>query len=85
MRREQQIARAHDALAERPFRSDETLKLLREFDIARDFQPAHTPQEMTSEGIPVCAEQARSVAFSPVSKKETPSTVASVVPFAIAL
>ena len=30
--------------ADRPFRSEETLRFLREFDIARDFEPANTPR-----------------------------------------
>ena len=43
--------------AERPFRSDETLKFLREFDIARDFQPANTPRTVDPRSLGVALEK----------------------------
>jgi thiamine pyrophosphate-dependent acetolactate synthase large subunit-like protein len=43
--------------AERPFRSDETLKFLREFDIARDFQPANTPRTVDPRALGVALEK----------------------------
>jgi len=43
--------------AERPFRSDETLKFLREFDIARDFQPANTARTVDPRSLGVALEK----------------------------
>ena len=43
--------------AERPFRSDETLKFLREFDIAKDFQPANTPRTVDPRSLGVALEK----------------------------
>ena len=43
--------------AERPFRSRETLKVLREFDIARDFQPANTPRTVDPRSLGVALEK----------------------------
>ncbi len=43
--------------AERPFRSQETLKVLREFDIARDFQPANTPRTVDPRSLGVALEK----------------------------
>ncbi len=42
---------------ERPFRSEETLKFLREFDIARDFQPANTPRTVDPRSLGVALEK----------------------------
>jgi len=38
---------------ERPFRSDETLRVLAAFDIARDFQPANTPRTVDPRALGV--------------------------------
>jgi thiamine pyrophosphate-dependent acetolactate synthase large subunit-like protein len=43
--------------AERPFRSDETLRFLAEFDIARDFQPANTPRTVDPRSLGVALEK----------------------------
>ena len=43
--------------AERPFRSDETLRFLREFDIARDFEPASTPRTLDPRALGVALEK----------------------------
>jgi len=43
--------------AERPFRSDETLKFLRDFDIARDFQPANTARTVDPRSLGVALEK----------------------------
>jgi acetolactate synthase-1/2/3 large subunit len=43
--------------AERPFRSDETLKFLREFDIAKDFQPANTLRTVDPRSLGVALEK----------------------------
>jgi thiamine pyrophosphate-dependent acetolactate synthase large subunit-like protein len=43
--------------AERPFRSDETLKFLAEFDIARDFQPANTERTVDPRSLGVALEK----------------------------
>ncbi len=43
--------------AVRPFRSDETLKFLREFDIAKDFQPANTPRTVDPRSLGVALEK----------------------------
>jgi thiamine pyrophosphate-dependent acetolactate synthase large subunit-like protein len=43
--------------AERPFRSDETAKFLREFDIARDFQPANTARTVDPRSLGVALEK----------------------------
>jgi len=43
--------------AERPFRSDETLKFLAEFDIARDFQPANTARTVDPRSLGVALEK----------------------------
>lgn len=42
--------------AERPFRSNETLRFLREFDIGRDFQPANTPRTVDPRSLGVALE-----------------------------
>ncbi len=42
--------------AEQPFRSDETLRFLKEFDIARDFQPANTPRTVDPRSLGVALE-----------------------------
>ena len=42
--------------AERPFRSDETSRFLRGFDIARDFQPANTPRTIDPRSLGVALE-----------------------------
>ncbi|HLG46339.1 MAG TPA: thiamine pyrophosphate-binding protein [Reyranella sp.] len=42
--------------AERPFRSDETLRFLTEFDIGRDFQPANTPRTLDPRSLGVALE-----------------------------
>jgi thiamine pyrophosphate-dependent acetolactate synthase large subunit-like protein len=42
---------------ERPFRSDETLRFLGEFDIARDFQPANTPRTIDPRSLGVALEK----------------------------
>jgi len=43
--------------AERPFRSEETLKFLAEFDIARDFQPANTARTVDPRSLGVALEK----------------------------
>jgi acetolactate synthase-1/2/3 large subunit len=43
--------------AEQPFRSDETLKFLAEFDIARDFQPANTERTVDPRSLGVALEK----------------------------
>ena len=43
--------------AERPFRSEETLKFLRDFDIAKDFQPANTPRTVDPRSLGVALEK----------------------------
>ncbi|HYX03003.1 MAG TPA: thiamine pyrophosphate-binding protein [Reyranella sp.] len=43
--------------AERPFRSDDTLRFLREFDIARDFEPASTPRTLDPRALGVALEK----------------------------
>lgn len=43
--------------AERPFRSEETLRFLREFDIARDFQPADTPRTIDPRSLGVALDK----------------------------
>jgi thiamine pyrophosphate-dependent acetolactate synthase large subunit-like protein len=43
--------------AERPFRSDETLRFLKEFDIARDFQPADTPRTVDPRSLGAALEK----------------------------
>jgi acetolactate synthase-1/2/3 large subunit len=42
---------------ERPFRSDETLRFLEEFDIGRDFQPANTPRTIDPRSLGVALEK----------------------------
>jgi thiamine pyrophosphate-dependent acetolactate synthase large subunit-like protein len=42
---------------ERPFRSDETLRFLRDFDIARDFEPANTPRTLDPRALGVALER----------------------------
>jgi acetolactate synthase-1/2/3 large subunit len=42
---------------ERPFRSEETLRFLSEFDIARDFQPANTPRTVDPRALGVALEK----------------------------
>lgn len=42
---------------ERPFRSEETLRFLREFDIARDFEPANTPRTVDPRALGVALEK----------------------------
>ena len=41
---------------ERPFRSDETLRFLKEFDIGRDFQPANTARTIDPRSLGVALE-----------------------------
>ncbi len=43
--------------ADRPFRSEETLSFLREFDIARDFEPANTPRTVDPRSLGVALEK----------------------------
>jgi thiamine pyrophosphate-dependent acetolactate synthase large subunit-like protein len=43
--------------ADRPFRSDETLRFLREFDIARDFEPANTARTVDPRALGVALEK----------------------------
>jgi acetolactate synthase I/II/III large subunit len=43
--------------AERPFRSDETLRFLKDFDIARDFQPANTARTVDPRSLGVALEK----------------------------
>ncbi|HEY4166760.1 MAG TPA: thiamine pyrophosphate-binding protein [Reyranella sp.] len=43
--------------AEQPFRSDETLRFLKEFDIARDFLPANTPRTVDPRSLGVALEK----------------------------
>jgi thiamine pyrophosphate-dependent acetolactate synthase large subunit-like protein len=43
--------------AERPFRSDETLRFLKEFDIGRDFQPANTARTIDPRSLGVALEK----------------------------
>src|SRR6185369_6891388 len=43
--------------AERPFRSEATLKFLREFDIAKDFQPANTARTVDPRSLGVALEK----------------------------
>jgi acetolactate synthase I/II/III large subunit len=43
--------------AERPYRSEETLRFLREFDIARDFEPANTPRTLDPRALGVGLEK----------------------------
>src|SRR5882757_959251 len=43
--------------AEKPFRSEETLRFLSEFDIARDFQPANTPRTVDPRALGVALEK----------------------------
>jgi acetolactate synthase I/II/III large subunit len=43
--------------AERPFRSEETLRFLSEFDIARDFQPANTPRTIDPRSLGVALDR----------------------------
>ena len=43
--------------ADRPFRSEETLRFLREFDIARDFEPANTPRTVDPRALGVALEK----------------------------
>jgi thiamine pyrophosphate-dependent acetolactate synthase large subunit-like protein len=43
--------------AERPFRSDETLRFLKEFDIARDYQPADTARTVDPRSLGVALEK----------------------------
>jgi thiamine pyrophosphate-dependent acetolactate synthase large subunit-like protein len=42
---------------ERPFRSEETLRFLAEFDIARDFQPVNTPRTVDPRSLGVALEK----------------------------
>jgi len=42
--------------AERPFHSEEKLRFLREFDIARDFQPANTPRTVDPRALGVALD-----------------------------
>jgi len=42
---------------DRPFRSDETLRFLSEFDIARDFEPANTARTVDPRGLGVALEK----------------------------
>ena len=44
--------------ADRPFRSEETLGFLRDFDIARDFEPANTPRTVDPRALGVGAREA---------------------------
>jgi thiamine pyrophosphate-dependent acetolactate synthase large subunit-like protein len=43
--------------AERPFRSDETLRFLKEFDVARDFQPADTARTVDPRSLGAALEK----------------------------
>ncbi len=43
--------------AERPFRSEETLRFLGEFDIAQDFQPANTPRTVDPRTLGVALDR----------------------------
>ena len=43
--------------AERPFRSDDTLRFLRDFDISRDFEPASTPRTLDPRALGVALEK----------------------------
>jgi thiamine pyrophosphate-dependent acetolactate synthase large subunit-like protein len=43
--------------AEQPFRSEETLGFLKQFDIARDFQPANTPRTVDPRSLGVALEK----------------------------
>ncbi len=43
--------------AERPFRSEETLKFLADFDISRDFQPANTARTVDPRSLGVALEK----------------------------
>ena len=43
--------------AERPFRSDETMRFLKEFDIGRDFQAANTPRTVDPRSLGVALEK----------------------------
>ena len=43
--------------ADRPFRSDETLRFLSEFDIARDFEPANTPRTVDPRSLGAALEK----------------------------
>jgi thiamine pyrophosphate-dependent acetolactate synthase large subunit-like protein len=43
--------------ADRPFRSEETLRFLREFDIARDFEPANTARTVDPRALGVALEK----------------------------
>ena len=43
--------------AERPFRSEETLRFLADFDIARDFQPANTARTLDPRSLGVALEK----------------------------
>src|SRR5262245_13348308 len=43
--------------ADRPFRSEETLRFLREFDIARDFEPANTPRTVDPRALGAALEK----------------------------
>ncbi|MBI2738880.1 MAG: thiamine pyrophosphate-binding protein [Rhodospirillales bacterium] len=43
--------------ADRPFRSDETLRFLSAFDIARDFEPANTPRTVDPRALGVALEK----------------------------
>jgi thiamine pyrophosphate-dependent acetolactate synthase large subunit-like protein len=43
--------------ADRPFRSEETLRFLREFDIARDFAPANTPRTVDPRALGAALEK----------------------------
>jgi acetolactate synthase I/II/III large subunit len=43
--------------ADRPFRSEETLRFLRDFDIARDFEPANTPRTVDPRALGVALEK----------------------------
>jgi acetolactate synthase-1/2/3 large subunit len=45
------------ANTEQPFRSDETLGFLKQFDIARDFQPANTPRTVDPRSLGVALEK----------------------------
>jgi acetolactate synthase I/II/III large subunit len=43
--------------ADRPFRSDETLRFLADFDIARDFEPANTPRTVDPRSLGAALEK----------------------------
>src|SRR5581483_281492 len=43
--------------ADRPFRSDETLRFLADFDIARDFEPANTARTVDPRSLGVALEK----------------------------